>query len=57
VLDDELKDLIAARASMRQLKEAARKAGAITLRDAAVELARRGETTLEEIDRVTFVAR
>jgi general secretion pathway protein E len=57
VLDDELKDLIASRAPMLKLKEAARVAGSAGLREAALELVRRGETSMEEIDRVTFVAR
>ena len=57
VLDDEVKDLIAGRAPMRTLKQAAAGKGGSTLREAALELARRGETTMEEVDRVTFVAR
>jgi general secretion pathway protein E len=56
ILDDELKELIASRAPRRRLKEAARAAGTRSLREAAEELVRRGETTREEIDRVTFVA-
>jgi general secretion pathway protein E len=57
VLDDELKDLIAARAPMRRLKKAAQSLGTRSLREAAAELVRNGETTMEEIDRVTFAAR
>ena len=57
ILNDELKDLIAERAPMRRLKLAARAAGTGNLRDAALELVTRGETAIEEIDRVTFVAR
>jgi general secretion pathway protein E len=56
VLNDELRELIAARAPARRLKEAARAAGTIPLRDAAMRLVEAGETTLEEINRVTFVA-
>jgi len=56
VLNDELRELIAARAPARRLKEAARAAGTIPLRDAALRLVEAGETTLEEINRVTFVA-
>jgi general secretion pathway protein E len=56
VLDDELRELIVARAPARQLKEAARKAGTLPLREAALQLVQAGETTLEEINRVTFVA-
>jgi general secretion pathway protein E len=56
VLNDELRELIVARAPARQLKEAARAAGTLPLRDAALQLVQAGETTLEEINRVTFVA-
>jgi general secretion pathway protein E len=56
VLNDELRELIVARAPARKLKEAARAAGTVPLRDAAMELVSAGETTLEEINRVTFVA-
>ena len=56
VLNDELRELIVARAPARKLKEAARAAGTIPLRDAALALVEAGETTLEEINRVTFVA-
>ncbi len=55
-LNDEIRELIVARAAIRQVKEAARRAGARSLREAALDLVRRGETTLEEINRVTFVA-
>jgi general secretion pathway protein E len=56
VLDDELRELIVARAPARKLKEAARAAGTLPLREAALQLVDAGETTLEEINRVTFVA-
>ncbi|HWM42781.1 MAG TPA: GspE/PulE family protein [Burkholderiales bacterium] len=56
VLNDELRELIAARAPVRKLKDAARAAGTVPLRDAAMALVQAGETTLEEINRVTFVA-
>ncbi|HUG78661.1 MAG TPA: GspE/PulE family protein [Burkholderiales bacterium] len=56
VLNDELRELIVSRAPARKLKEAARAAGSVPLREAALRLAESGETTLEEIDRVTFVA-
>ncbi len=55
VLNDELRELIIARAPIRRLKEAAKRNGTRLLRDAALEAVRKGETTLEEIDRVTFV--
>jgi len=56
VLNDELRELIVARAPARKLKDAARAAGTVPLRDAAMALVKAGETTLEEINRVTFVA-
>jgi general secretion pathway protein E len=56
VLNDELRELIIARAPVRKLKEAARASGTVPLREAAMRLVDAGETTLEEIDRVTFVA-
>jgi general secretion pathway protein E len=56
VLDDDLRELIVARAPARKLREAARAAGTVPLRDAAMALVQAGETTLEEINRVTFVA-
>ncbi|TFW32309.1 GspE/PulE family protein [Massilia horti] len=54
VLNDELRELIAAREPARRVREAARGNGTRLLRDAALALAASGETTLEEIDRVTF---
>ncbi len=56
VMNDELRELIVARAPARKLKEAAQAAGTIPLRDAALALVQSGESTLEEINRVTFVA-
>jgi general secretion pathway protein E len=56
VLNDELRELIIARAPARKLKEAAKAAGTVALREAAMALVNAGETTLEEINRVTFVA-
>jgi len=56
VMNDELSELIVARAPVRRLKEAARTAGTLPLREAALALVRAGETTLEEANRVTFVA-
>jgi general secretion pathway protein E len=54
VLNDELRELIAAREPARRVREAARGNGTRLLRDAALALAASGETTLEEINRVTF---
>jgi len=56
VLDDNLRERIVAREPARKLKEAAYAAGTVPLREAAMSLVKAGETTLEEIDRVTFVA-
>ncbi|MDP2869116.1 GspE/PulE family protein [Methyloversatilis sp.] len=55
VLDDELRELIVTRAPMRQLKEAARARGTRTLREAGLVLVASGETSLTELNRVTFV--
>ena len=52
--DDELRDLIVARAPMSQIKQAARARGLIPLRDTAIQAVCRGETTFEELDRVTL---
>jgi general secretion pathway protein E len=56
VLNDELRELITARAPLRTLREAAQRAGTRFLRDAALDAVRKGETTLQEINRVTFVS-
>ena len=56
VLDDGLRDLIAARASTSQLRAAAHERGFRDLRAAALEAVCRGETTIEEADRVTLAA-
>ncbi|MCB5186028.1 GspE/PulE family protein [Methylobacillus gramineus] len=55
-LDDELREMIIAREPLRKLKDAGRARGMKSLREAALESVARGETTLEEINRVTFVA-
>jgi general secretion pathway protein E len=56
VLNDGLREMIVARAPIRQLKEAARANGTRFLREAAVDLVQTGVTDLKEINRVTFVA-
>lgn len=56
VLNDELRELIISRAPIRTIKDAARAKGTRFLRDSAIELLAQGRTTLEEINRVTFVA-
>jgi general secretion pathway protein E len=55
VLDDELRELIVSRAPVRQLKRVAQAHGARFLREAALDVVRRGGTTLQEANRVTFV--
>lgn len=55
VLDDELRELIVTRAPMRQLKDAARARGTRTLREAGLTLVASGETSLAELNRVTFI--
>jgi general secretion pathway protein E len=56
ILNDEIRELITSRAALRHLKEAALRNGTRFLREAALEAVRRGQTTLEEVNRVTFVA-
>ncbi|MEO6118789.1 MAG: ATPase, T2SS/T4P/T4SS family, partial [Methylotenera sp.] len=52
-LDDSLRKMIAERASMLEIKKYAQQTGTKLLRDAALDLAWRGETTIEEVNRVT----
>jgi general secretion pathway protein E len=52
-LDDALRTLIAQRAPINEIRAAARRSGARTLREAALALASAGQTTLEEVRRVT----
>jgi type IV pilus assembly protein PilB len=54
-LNDEIRDLIIAKAPATSLKQAARDAGVTFLRESAVEKLAEGTTTLKEINRVTFV--
>ncbi|MGH8671142.1 MAG: GspE/PulE family protein, partial [Burkholderiales bacterium] len=55
-LSDEIREMIIAREPIRNVKVAALKSGTRFLRQAALALVRSGETTLQEINRVTFVA-
>jgi len=55
-LDDELREIIVARQPVRQIKEAARRKGTRSLTEAALDVARAGKTTLEEVRRVTVAA-
>ena len=56
ILTDELRELVTTRAPTRLIKEAVQRSGMRFLRDAALEAVKRGDTTLQEINRVTFVA-
>lgn len=55
-LTDEIREMIIEKRPIRQIKDAARLNGTRTLREAALELVKRGNTTLEEIKRVTLHA-
>lgn len=55
-LTDEIRELIVARAPIRALKEQARQQGTRFLRDVALDLVKQGHSTLQEVNRVTFVA-
>jgi general secretion pathway protein E len=55
-LSDELRELITAREPIRRIKDAAREHGTRFLRESALHAVRSGETTLQEINRVTFIA-
>jgi len=55
-LDDEIRELIVAKQPVRVVKEAAYRKGTRTLTQAALDLARAGRTTLEEVRRVTVAA-
>jgi type IV pilus assembly protein PilB len=52
---DSIKELVTSKPSYSALKRAAKEQGTIFLRDAAIEKALKGITTLEDINRVTFV--
>lgn len=53
VLDESLRTLIAQRAPLTEIRAQARRQGLQSLREAALQLARAGLTTLEEVARVT----
>jgi general secretion pathway protein E len=55
VLDDELRELVVQQAPIARLKAAARDRGMVSMRRAALDAVRQGQTTLQEINRVTFV--
>jgi general secretion pathway protein E len=54
-MSDILRDQLVQRAPLSQIRQSARDSGFTSLRDAAVALALAGETTVEEINRVTPV--
>lgn len=56
IFNDVLRELVVSRASTKTLKEKAAEHGTRFLREAGLDLVRQGETSLEEINRVTFVA-
>ncbi len=55
-LDDELREMVAAKEPIRKLKEAARQRGTRSLTEAALVLVKNGLTTLDEVRRVTLAA-
>jgi len=54
-MTDTLREQLVQRAPLSQIRQSARASGFTSLRDAALALALKGETTLEEINRVTPV--
>ena len=56
VLNDELREMIISRESIRKLKEAAARHGMRSIRESAINAVAQGMTSLQEINRVTFVA-
>lgn len=56
ILDDEIRDMVVEKQPIRAIKDVARKNGTRRLRDVALNLVRRGETTLAEVKRVTLNA-
>lgn len=55
-LDDDLRQMIVERRPLSQIKATACQRGLRLLRSSALDLVREGRTTLEEINRVTFIA-
>ncbi|HTJ95077.1 MAG TPA: GspE/PulE family protein [Pararobbsia sp.] len=56
ILDDEIRDMVVEKQPIRAVKEAARRNGTRQLREVALGLVKRGETTLDEVKRVTLNA-
>lgn len=55
-LNDRLREMIASKQPVSQIKEEARRCGTRYLREAAIDMVRLGETTVEEVGRVTLSA-
>ncbi len=53
-MNDQLRDLVATRAPVTTLRASASQQGSASLRTAALQLFYAGETTLAEVNRVTF---
>ena len=56
VLNETIRELIVARSPFRELRLAAQASGTVFLREQALSLVKNGETTLDEINRVTLVS-
>ncbi|CAG9231622.1 Type II/IV secretion system protein [Paraburkholderia sabiae] len=56
ILDDEIRDMVVEKQPIRAIKDVARKNGTRRLRDVALNVVKRGETTLAEVKRVTLNA-
>jgi type IV pilus assembly protein PilB len=55
VMNDELRDMVMRNASTEDLREAARRAGMVTLRDSGMTSIFNGETTADEVIRETIL--
>ncbi len=55
IMNDELRDMVMRNASTEDLREAARRAGMVTLRDSGMESIFKGETTADEVIRETIL--
>ncbi|MCA2999942.1 MAG: type II/IV secretion system protein [Rhodocyclaceae bacterium] len=55
-LTDELREMIVDRAPIREMRSVAQRQGTRFLREVALDMVKSGNTTLEEANRVTFVA-
>jgi general secretion pathway protein E len=56
MLNDEIRELIVAREPIRRIKDAAKRSGTRFLREAALDMVKAGQTSLQEANRVTIVA-